>query len=280
MSLEVQALVIALLAACLGAGQKFWLKATNERLILLGSTNLIALIFSIALLPFLPPMNLAAFPFLVLSTGIYTIFVIYEIRAYSENDLSLVEPLQKAIRYSLLFLYSALFLGENAGIIEMMALGCLLFGCLFLMDWSHLKTQSRCNIGVCFVAAFLASLLLLSDIFGIRASGEPLTYIVWNLWMGIPVIGLALARHRKQIRGFLREKWFNVSVMTVCDVGAYGAIIYILYILDVGSVLPLVNIGTILSALMAYIFLKEHITGKRWVAIFAIVVSVSLVQLY
>lgn len=279
MSVEHQAFLLAVLAAVFAAGRAYWIKATDTRLLLYGASNLVCLLAALALLPVVGLLPLEALPYLLLSTCIYTAYIFFQLNNFQNLNISLLEPLQKGVYMFFLLMFSSVLLDEIIGLYDMLAVFLLFAGLYFLLDFRAAKHNPR-HIGACAAAGILSACLVLSDTMGIRVSGEPVTYIVWNLMIGAPSIFLALMIHRKSVLTFLGSRWKNISMMCLCDVLSYGLVLYILYMIEISSALPLLNLGIVLTALFGAFWLKEKLSVRSWSAIAIIAISISMAQFF
>lgn len=278
MGLEIQAILFALIAAVLAAGKVFWLKATDQRLLLYGASNFIGLILALCFIPVVGLPSAAAVPFLITSACLYTVMVCFQLHAFKSLDISLLEPIQRGMRMIFLLIASTVFFEETLRVIDYVGLVCLFTGISFLVDMKMAKMSVK-SLAACLVAGLLGGLMTVSDTLGVKSSVSPLNYIVWHLLIGTPTIFMAIALHRKSIAPFFKRNFKNVSMMCLCDTLSYGLVLYILYAMKVSSALPLINIGIIVTALFGLWFLKEKILPKRWAAIAMIVVSIITTQI-
>ena len=280
MNIEFNALLLAILAALLAAGRSYWLKATDARLLLYGASNAVCFGIAVLLLPFIPVPSMASMAFLLSSSVIYTIYALFQLHVFHTMDISRLEPLQRSIRIGVLALCSPLLLGESVTIVQVIAIVLTIIGINMLIDLRYFRHKAGLeSIGKCCFAGMLGGMLTLSDIMGIRISGAPLSYIVWNLFIGVPVVILALTYHYKALVTFLRTYKRNTVMMCSCDVLSYGLVLFILYGLQVGEALPLLNVSIIFSALFGMRYLDEAVSKQNWAAIVLITLSISAVQL-
>lgn len=279
MDIHINALFLAVVAALLAAGRSYWLKATDQRMLLYGASNAVCLGIALLLMPFMAMPSTTSMLFLLSSAVIYTIYTLFQLHAFQTMAISRLEPLQRSIRVGVMALCSPLLLGESLGSLQLIALILAFAGLNMLIDWHFFAREARRCLGNCCVAGLLGGMLSISDIMGIRVSGAPFSYIVWNLLVGAPTIILALVWHKNALLTFLNRYRRNIAMMCVCDVVSYGLVLYILYGLKVGEAIPLLNVSVIFTALFGMRYLDERVSRQNWAAIILITLSISAVQL-
>ena len=277
---QLNALLLAILAALLAAGRNYWLKATDARLLLYGASNAVCFGIAIILLPFVTMPAPASMALLCVSSLIYTIYTLFQLHAFRTLDISRLEPLQRSMRIGVMAICSTLLLGESISTTQLFALVLAFAGINMLIDWRYFSQKANIgSIAKCCFAGILGGMLTLSDVIGIRISGAPLGYIVWNLFIGIPVVILALVYHHKELSVFLKARLRNTVMMCSCDVLSYGLVLFILYGLQVGQALPLLNVSVIFTAFLGMRYLDETVSKQNWAAIVLVTLSISTVQL-
>lgn len=280
MDIHFNALILAVLAALLVAGKNYWLKATDQRMLLYGASNAVCLGIALVLMPFMAVPSGASMLFLLSSSLLYTFKILFDLHAFQSMAVSRFEPIQSSMRIAVMVLCSPLLLGETITPLQILALILVFAGLNMLMDWRFFTRHAGLgSIGKCCIAGLLGGMLSISDIMGIRVSGAPFAYIVWNLLIGAPTIILALAWHKNALLGFLNKYRRNIVMMCACDVISYGLILYILYGLKVGEAIPLLNVSVIFTALLGMRYLDERVSRQNWAAIILVTLSISAVQL-
>lgn len=280
MDVHLNALILAVLAALLVAGKNYWLKATDQRVLLYGASNAVCLGIALVLMPFMAVPSGASMLFLLSSAVIYTIYTLFQLHAFQTMAVSRLEPLQHSMRIAVMALCSPLLLGESISPLQVLALIMALAGVNMLIDWRFFARDAGIgSIFKCCIAGLLGGMLSISDIMGIRISGAPLSYIVWNLLIGTPTIILALAWHKRALFAFLHKYKRNIVMMCACDVLSYGLILYILYGLKLGEAIPLLNVSVIFTAFLGMRYLDERVSKQNWAAIILVTLSISAVQL-
>lgn len=279
MGLEIQVVVLAIFAALLSSSKSFWLKTGHDRFLMLSLNNLFCIFLALILIPFVPLPNKEAFPFLILSSIIYTLSVYCQVGSYKLTELSLLEPIKNAIRLITICIFSVVLVGDTFEMKHLAAISIIVIALTMLIEWSVFKSGKR-GILYSFLLGVVGGSHAISDLIGIRVSGNPASYIVWNLLIGIPVVIIGLSRHFGSIKTFLNMHWQKTVYLSLSDVLSYGAFLLILYVYNVPSALPLLNLGIVVSVFLAVVFLKEKVSFRRWVAAFLVVGSVSLVQAF
>jgi drug/metabolite transporter (DMT)-like permease len=121
------------------------------------------------LLPFLPPMAPAAWPFLAISVLLEIAYAVLVAAAYANTDMSRAYPLMRGTPPLIVALVSALALGITVSTAAWIGIALISLGLLSL-TFRGAGGHGR-GIAFAFVNALVIASYTLVDSFGVRASG-------------------------------------------------------------------------------------------------------------
>ncbi len=233
-------------------------------------------------LPFVEVPVAAAWPFLLVSTAVHTLYYLWLAAAYRHGDFSRVYPIARGGAPLIVTLASLVFLHEDLGGRALVAIGLILLAILGVA-WRradarrHLRDRSLLFAGL---TAVTISAYTIADGLGGRASGDPLAYAVWlfflDAWPTIAVI-FWLRRGR-----FVRAPGRDiVKALTggLLSMLAYAIVIWAMVHAPVAVVAALRESSILFGALIGVLVLRERPGPVRIAAIILLAAAVALLRL-
>ncbi|EHM50136.1 putative membrane protein [Yokenella regensburgei ATCC 43003] len=269
---------ILLFAALLHASWNAIVKAGNDKLYAAVSVSGSAAVMALLALPFSPQPSVESIPFLIASCILQVIYTVLVAKTYQVSDMSQTYPLMRGTAPLLVAVISVAFMGEMLS--EMAWLGICVI-CLAILGMAlNGRSSSRKGIylallNACFIAAYT-----LVDGTGVRVSGTAIGYTLWTFFMnGFCLLCWALLARRKPAISYLSQHWRKGIFGGIATMGAYGLALWAMTQAPLAVVAALRETSILFGALIAFILLKERVSGIRAVAACGIAAGAILLRL-
>ena len=229
------------------------------------------------LLPFLPPIASAAWPFLALSVVLEIAYAVLVAAAYANTDMSRAYPLMRGTPPLIVALVSALALGIAVSVTAWIGIALVSLGLLSL-TLRGTGGDGR-GMGFAFVNALVIASYTLVDSFGVRASGASLTYTMWIfVLVGLPLAAWGVLR----IPGFVsyaRRDWRLGLIGGLGTLGSYGIVLWAMTQAPVPLVAALRETSILFGTAIAVLVLREKVTRTRAIAVLVIAAGAVVLKL-
>ena len=272
---------LVLLAALLHASWNAMAKSGGTPQFSIASYRLISALCCLPLL-FLFPLPLAAsWPMLLASAIIHTAYYLTLSMSYRTGDLSQVYPLFRGLAPVLVVVGAALFANEYLPAGAMIGIGLVSAGLISI-------TFAGGAVGKIPAAALrwgLATSVLIAaytvaDGIGVRAAGNPFSYIIWLFVLEPIPIGLwLLARDRAGWFGYMRAKPGKITAGALAAATAYAMVIYAMSVAPIAMVSSLRETSVIFAALIGTLMFREPFGRQRIVAAILVCLGVVLIKI-
>lgn len=225
---------------------------------------------------FLPLPARESWPFLAASCTIHLFYYSFLSLTYKYTDMSYgytvmrgTAPLMTACMLALGF-GVALSPGGWAGVL-LLAGGILLLA----VDAGRRGNFSLLGTAMALGNAVVIMGYTLSDGFGARASGAPVSYVCWLMFLNAFPMSLTVnAIYGERFRTYVRLRWRFGLAGGLASLGAYGVTIWAMAYAPIALVAALRETSVVFGLLLAVVVLKERVTAAR-VAAIALVVAGS-----
>ena len=258
---------LVLLAAVMHASWNALVKAGGDKtamqVLVISFSGLPALIA----IPFFPLPDPASWPFLAASTVIHFGYYVALLGAYRHGDLSQTYPIARGSSPVIVAVGAWLFVGETQGTAQILGIAVASLGIISLAG--PLKNR-RDGEGKAILFAFATSITIafytLMDGMGVRRTPEPMSYVLWLLFLEAPLmlaIGLWLRRGRivATYRPYLAKGAIGGLIAGL----GYGIVIWAMDSVPMAHVSMLRETSVILAAAIGALFLGEPF-GRRRIA--------------
>ena len=253
-----------LLGALLHASWNAVVKSSSDKAL---DTALMHAIGSLAALPLLALAGLpapASWPFIAASVAIHVGYFVTLTGALKHGDLGLTYPLMRGTAPLLVALCSGIVLAEGLSPLAWLGVVAVSGGVLALglAPGAH---AGRRAVAFALANAVLIALYTLVDAVGVRASGNPLGYVLLLFALnGWPFGMLVLARRGwSQVRPYARRRWPWALAGAAAAVGSYGVALWAMTQAPVAVVAALRETSVLFAAVLGAWFLKEAFTLRR-----------------
>ena len=233
-------------------------------------------VVGIVLTPFLPPLKLAAVPYLLGSSAIHFAYYALIARAYRHGELSVAYPIMRGLA-PLIVTIAAITFVEPASRNVLIGVVVVATGIVSL-GADGLRRQHR-GVAAAVSNAFVIAAYTLVDGLGARASGAPATYVAWILFGGgvATVVGQYLIQGQAIIDGMTKR----VPVALIggaMGYGAYAVALWAMTIAPIGAVAAVRESSVLFATAIGAIFLHEKFGKLRWLAAALVVAGLVLVK--
>lgn len=230
----------------------------------------------IILLPFLPPMAPAAWPYLAISVILEIAYSVLVAAAYANADMSRAYPLMRGTPPLIVALVSTIALGIAISPVAWLGIALVSVGLLSL-TFRGTGGDTR-GIAFAFVNALVIASYTLVDSFGVRASGASTTYTMWIfVLVGVPMTLWALLR-RPGFIAYARRDWKLGLIGGLGTLGSYGIVLWAMTQAPVPLVAALRETSILFGTAIAAFVLRERVTPARIVAVLIIAAGAAVLK--
>lgn len=213
----------------------------------------------------LPPRE--AWPFLLGSGALESLYVVALTRAYTYGDLSVVYPVARGLAPVFVAMAAPIALGERLSPLAMLAI-LLVGGGISWLGFSAGRSATRVAalLWAVTTAALIASYSIV-DKAGVSRS-HPLAYIItlFGLTAVIMTPYVLQQREFQQLRAIWRLRWRILVAGGLLSFGAYLLVLIAMRLTQVSYVAALRESSVIIATLLGWRVLKEGFGGRRLAA--------------
>ena len=284
--MPTQELTLGITLAVLGAGllHAGWnalLKSAPGGDPMLDTASVVAgsCVCALAVLPFVPLPDPAAWKFMAASTVIHFAYYVTLAQAYRMGDLSFAYPLMRGSAPLIVAVLGIVFLRELPS--AHVTLGILLI-CTGIISIAFVRREphSRAAAGWAFANAGIIAGYTLVDGSGVRVSGNAAAYVTWLIFIeGLPFLAWIVARRGQAAVRYLARGWRRGLLGGACSLAAYGIVLYAMTRAPVAAVAALRETSVLFAAIIGALWLKEGFGAMRLAGACSVVVGVAALKL-
>ena len=258
---------LILLAASCAAFQRLFIKTSDDRMVFLVGVNLVSLIVAAIAMPLVPVLPPSLWPYLLLSSVFYSLAMYFLARAYRTGDFGIITPAQGAFKASLIAVLAILMLGETANRYHFVAIALLAVGFLIQVPWVRtVRDDHFRSVGFSLLIGGASAAQYTVDVFAVRATDFPLSYIVWNLLIGAPIVLVGFWLRGRKLWPQLTENAKDIAWGSGLDIVGYGIVLFVAKYLSLLSLIPLLNLDIVIAVLIGIFILREPFPRQRLIA--------------
>jgi drug/metabolite transporter (DMT)-like permease len=258
-----------LLAALLHASWNAMLHGNRDRFLSMTWMSIAIAAVSTFVILFTPWPARPAWPYIVASGLVHIVYNVTLVRSYRRNDLAQAYPIARGSSPLLVTLGAALFAHEAIGPLHVLGIVMISAGIIAIaLEGSHV---SRAGLLAALTTGVTIAVYTVIDGIGVRLSGgEALAYTAWMFlfyWL-MPVLFVA-TRGLAALWSPVRATPMAVGSSLVgglVSIAAYGIVIWALQSGAMGAVSALRETSVVFAVLIGRVFLRETVSGKRWLA--------------
>lgn len=276
MSLVVFLIVLG--AAALHASWNAVVKNGRDTLlttILVAST---AALMSAAMLPFLPPVAPAAWPYLGLSALLEITYYVLIATAYRLADMSRAYPLMRGTPPLIVATVSTFALGIGLTPLGWGGIACISAGILTLALSGRGAADGR-GLGFALLNALVIASYTLVDGLGVRASGAAASYTMWIFVLTGTPLALWAAWRRRDVFAYAAHNWRSALIGGVGTLASYGLVLWAMTEAPIPMVAALRETSILFGTAIAAFVLREKVSTVRIAAVLIIAAGAALLRL-
>lgn len=282
MELPLDVAVLVLLAAVLHASWNVLVKIGGDRLLvqtIVVGTGSIACALA---LPWVEPPAPAAWPFVVASVLVHTLYFFFLLRSYAHGDLSQVYPIARGTSPLVVALLAVPLAGEPLSAADLLGVSLVTLGIASLSFGRRAAGDGRA-VAYALVTGLTISAFTLVDGIGVRRAGNPFSFILWmQAFEVVPLAIFVALRRRARIRPFLALNGVRGVLGGVAGglmaVSAYGIVLWAYGRASLAPVSALRETSVIMAAAFGAWRLGEPFGARRVVAAAVVVLGVALLN--
>lgn len=271
-----------ILAAALHAAWNAIIKLGLDRFLSMALLSTVSGVISLALVPFLPFPEAAAWPYLLASVGCHTGYKLFLLRAYRTGDLGQVYPLARGSAPLIVAVVGVLLLSEHMATLAWAGIAVLVAG-VWLMSLRGGRDLARLErsavLAALVTSVFIAAYTLL-DGTGARLAGTAAGYTMWLFLLdGIAMVTIAAAVRGPSGLARMSLAWKSGAIAGALSLGAYWIAIWAMTRAPIAMVAALRETSVLFAVLISAAFLKEPLTRWRTAAALLIVGGAAALRL-
>lgn len=238
-------------------------------------------------LPFVAFPVAAAWPFILASTAIHTVYNLMLATAYSHGDFSRVYPIARGGAPLIVTLVSLTFLAEELSDRSLAAIGLILLAILGVA-WRRASERPAAREGgvgdrsllFAGLTAVAIAGYTIADGLGARAAGDAVPYILWLFFVDAwPTVLIVMWMRRGRFRQTPHGDIVRSVAGGLLSMLAYGIVVWAMVSAPVAVVAALRESSILFAALIGVFVLKERPGPVRIAAIVLLVAAVALLRL-
>jgi drug/metabolite transporter (DMT)-like permease len=281
MELTLGVTLAVLGAGLLHAGWNALLKSSVRGDAMLDTAVVVAgsSLWGLVVVPFTGVPNVAAWPYMAVSAVVHFGYYITLAQAYRSGDLSFAYPLMRGTAPLLTTVLGSIFLRELPGVAMMVGILLISLGIVSIAFLHHHRHPPSAAYWA-FANAGLIAVYTLVDGTGARASGNPIAYVAWLIFLeGIPFLVWVVARRGRPALAYLRQSTRNGLIGGGCSLAAYGIVLWAMTRAPIGVVAALRETSVLFAALMGSFWLKEGFGWRRAAGAASVVAGIAALKL-
>ncbi|WP_233346651.1 EamA family transporter [Hyphobacterium sp. CCMP332] len=253
-------------------------KSSSDKLVFRSVMMSTSAVLFLPLLFLLPPPPAEAWPFLIMGMGLHFVFQMSMISAFERGDMNLVYPVMRGAAPALAALFAFFILGEA---LSMLQIGGLALASATIIGFAwpdRSKAPKVTALAFAALAALMTALYSVNDASGVRATGNPLTYLAWFSFVtALPILVTALVRRGRRWPELARRQFRSAAPAAVLGAASYGLALFAFSIAAIGPMAAMRETSVVFGAILAALILKEPFGIKR--SLLAIFLAAGLVLL-
>lgn len=280
MSLEV--MLVVLLSALLHAGWNALVRSAADKFastlaVVLGAGGLAA-----PLLAVLPLPAAASWPYVLASGLIHVVYFTLVAWSYRHAELSLAYPLMRGTAPALAAVAALLWLGESPTPGGWLGVALIGAGGLSLASAGWRASPAHAGaVRFALANAGVIALYTVIDGQGARLSGHAVGYTGWVfLLTAVLLLAGALLLRGRQVFADIRPLWRTAALGGGGTLAAYALVLWAMGHAPIATVAALRETSIVFAALIGALFLREHISRARWLAIALACAGAASIKLF
>ena len=272
---------LVLFAALLHASWNAMAKSGGAPQFSIASYRLVSALCCLPLLFYFPIPLADSWAMLLVSTVVHTAYYFTLSKSYRSGDLSQVYPLFRGLAPVLVVLGAAVFANEYLSPGAMLGIGVVSIGLISItFAGGAFGKIPPLALRWGLATSVLIAAYTVADGIGVRAAGNPFSYILWLFVLEPIPIGLwLLATDRCNWFSYMQAKPGKICVGALASAGAYAMVIYAMGVAPMGMVSSLRETSVIFAALIGSLVFREPFGRQRIIAATLVCCGVVLIKI-
>ncbi len=268
---ETIGVIAALLSAISQATAHALLAAGRDKLVIRGLIGLTGLAVAAPLTLWVPLPTGVLWFWLLASGVLHAIYQLTLIKAYEGEDFSVAYPLARGVVPLATALLGGLILGDRLSLTALFGVALVSFGLVFIAA-ERRPAYSGMVAAIC--AGLLTTAYTLLDAHAVRISPNLWTFIVWFfVFDGIVMSTITVVMRGRSLLPALRQEVRPGLLAGFASLITYSTALVALRFIPAGSASAIRETSIVFGALIAGVFLKEHINSRRKLGIALVAVG-------
>jgi drug/metabolite transporter (DMT)-like permease len=270
-------MLMVLLGALLHASWNAVVKSGGDKLRQAGLVAGGASVVSLLLLPLVALPDRASWPWLAGSVVVHQLYYVLVAAAYRAGDMGHTYPLMRGAAPLIVALLSGPLIGEQLTTATAAGVALICGGILILA--LH-RQASRTATFVALGNALVIALYTFVDGLGARASGQPVSYVLWLTFLTGPgLLAYLFWRDGGAMLRLIRERGAVGLAGGACSVGSYGFALYAMTMAPLAAVAALRETSVLFGVAIAALVLHEPAGMRRLIAAALVVAGAATLRL-
>ena len=257
--------LIIIFAAVLHASWNAVVKGGKDKLLQMTAVMSGHIPFALVTLFFVPPLNFACWPNLLLGAIFHFGYQVYLVESYKKADLSQVYPIARASAPLIATIVSFIFLNTEFVLMELIAMALIILGLVSTTGSRIQNVPKTAAVSAIITGCFIASYSLV-DGYGGRLGGSPVAYYCWLSLINGPIMWIYCARvspsSLKNVFGSAKWVFFGGGLASFA---AYCLVMWAFSRASIPVVMAIRETSIIFAFFIGIIFLKEKMTMAKMV---------------
>jgi drug/metabolite transporter (DMT)-like permease len=233
----------------------------------------------LALVAVLPPVSLAALPWIIAAGCTHFGYKFFLSTAYDRGDLSRVYPIARGAAPMMVALVGGFVLADALSARQYLAIAVLAAGILLMARGVFAAGEDRRLLPFALGSAVATAAYTLIDGMGARISGSAVAYVSWVFVADGLIFALGmLALRGPDILPRQRRAWSMGAVAAAASFGSYAVAIWAMTLAPIALVAALRETSILFAVLIGWIGFGERMGGGKALAAAVIVGGVVLTR--
>ena len=232
---------------------------------------------AVLLLPatLLVPLPAGAWGWLAASAAIHCIYLYAVVRAFENSDFSAAYPIMRGAAPLITAALAIGVVGEGASFHEIAGIALIGGAVCVLVMGRHI---GRAGLGWALLTAAMIGCYTVTDVQGVRAAPQALSYIVWSfVFSGTAIVTMFSIVSRGRLLAGVRAQWRAGLIAGALSILTYGLALSAFAMGPTAPLAALRETGMITALAISVLFLGERVTWHRAASVLGIVAGAALI---
>ncbi len=255
----------ALVSAVTQAIAHALLAGGRDKLVIRGLIGFSGMIVVAPLTFFVPLPQGELWGWLLASGLLHAVYQLTLIRAYEGEDFSVAYPLARGVVPLATAVLGVTVLGDRMPVGAIAGVAIITFGLLYI---AADRRPAYAGLAAAIIAGLLTTAYTLLDAHAVRTSPVLWTFVVWFfVFDGCIMSSIVLAKRRNTLMHRVRQEIKPGLLAGFASLLTYSTALIALRLIPAGSAAAIRETSIVFGAIIAAVFLKERVKGRRAIGI-------------